>query len=658
MNTLLVIVLVYTTLSSVKTDICNPLATLIETNTFYLSQTHNKTLYLDLSNYEQAFSELSEKVKLFNANLQLFDEKSELIEPENITKFSNDFNIFPIEEDTKGYASFEACSKRNGSIITLTNENRKAIVDALAHFRMDKTPFRALPFYSLYSLHDFSHLDNFKYEHINPLWTISPPFITNQNVIEYPKARKPRPADYSTPKPNDPIPANVDTTIHDYSSKILCLKENNPWDLPENVDKWLELVPKIKTAIKTVNRVKNSFANSGNSLKTLPQTIKPIAMKLFKLILPDPLNSILSFIDKFSSKQNWEKSNLGSKDSFSKFIKDTTKIARLFNLSPQSFTKISDRKPSFKPLQLNLPDWIHLLELDEERYGINGPITIKPLSSLRDAQPSSRDAFEFEVSLRLYIFDRHSDKVTLYSVRPNNFQGYFTTAKTVIQNFHYITATPDELHPSECTTSPSELHPICNKLPLHSTPHFTFKKLATCGKILFNPNSETTDFWTSCPYQSVLTEPYIYRADCDNSGHSTTIINSDRPLTIDFFCDSELKLTRNFSAFPSTVKTDCEARINNSGTSHVALPQSVNDFFNDPVISDIYSPTTPTPIVNDTNLTLILSISIPVTFTLLLSISITIFCTCRRKPTLNRTLSQNQIRELQSFNQYPMLTQQ
>ena len=79
MNTLLVIVLVYTTLSSVKTDICNPLATLIETNTFYLSQTHNKTLYLDLSNYEQAFSELSEKVKLFNANLQLFDEKSELI---------------------------------------------------------------------------------------------------------------------------------------------------------------------------------------------------------------------------------------------------------------------------------------------------------------------------------------------------------------------------------------------------------------------------------------------------------------------------------------------------------------------------------------------------------------------------------------------------
>ena len=120
----LTLILVYVLLPRVTSDHCNPLSSLITTDTFYLTQPYKANIPLDLSNYEEAFAQLSEKVKLFNANIELYDEKSELSEVENVTPFNDDYNVFKIDTETKGYASFEACHKRNGSIVSMTNENR------------------------------------------------------------------------------------------------------------------------------------------------------------------------------------------------------------------------------------------------------------------------------------------------------------------------------------------------------------------------------------------------------------------------------------------------------------------------------------------------------------------------------------------------------
>jgi hypothetical protein len=648
---LTICIFILTSLPYVNPDICRPLATMIETQTFYLTQPYSKNISLDLSNFEEAFADLTEKAKLFNSNLNLFDEETELTDPENLTEFDENYNVFKIDKLIKGYASFEACSKRNGSIITLTNENRPLIVNALNKLNIDKTPFRALPFYSLFSLHDFSHLDNPDNDHILPLWTVSPPFISKRNTIEYPFGRKVTPPNYTTVKPGEQIPSHVDTTIHDYASQVLCLKENNPWDLPENKNKWLEIVPKVKKALNLVIRVKDAFVNSKHSLKLLPQQLKPKTLELFKLILPDPLKAILNFLDKFSRKLNWDKTNLKSKETFLHFTKEANDLARFFDLKSQNYL---DTKTSFQHLRFDNHNWIQLLQLDEEKYGINGPITITPKSSLRDINPSSRDDLQLEVTAHLYVYDRNSNKYTLYLVKPNHYKGYYTTAKTLIQSDHFIAASTEDIKPSHCHSSPSELHPICNKLPFLSTPTNSFSNLAACGKALLNPKP-SDDFW-KCPYKPIPNEPFIYRANCDNNKHSTTIINSDKPILIDFFCDSEYEMTTNFTAFPSSIQTDCEARINNSADSHVLLPQSSKDFLYDPIISAISTPKPPPQSYIDSKLILILSITIPTITTLLLAISITIYCICKRKRTqLKRTLSQIQIRELQTFNQYPIL---
>ena len=79
--TICIFVLILTSLPHVSSDICRPLATMIETQTFYLTQPYSKNISLDLSNFEEAFADLTEKAKLFNSNLNLFDEETELTDP-------------------------------------------------------------------------------------------------------------------------------------------------------------------------------------------------------------------------------------------------------------------------------------------------------------------------------------------------------------------------------------------------------------------------------------------------------------------------------------------------------------------------------------------------------------------------------------------------
>ena len=92
----------------------------------------------------------------------------------------------------------------------MKNKNRRAIIEKLKELDMEKTDFKALPFYSLLSFHDSWY-------------------------------------------------------------------------------KWFELASKAKKAAQLITMVKNSFVHSKHSFKTLSSQIKPRALQLFEMILPEPL---------------------------------------------------------------------------------------------------------------------------------------------------------------------------------------------------------------------------------------------------------------------------------------------------------------------------------------------------------------------------------
>ena len=77
-----------------------------------------------------------------------------LTKVKNVKHFNDNYNVFKIDFETKEYASFKGCHKRNGAVVSMKNKNRRAIIEKLKELDMEKTDFKALPFYSLLSFHD------------------------------------------------------------------------------------------------------------------------------------------------------------------------------------------------------------------------------------------------------------------------------------------------------------------------------------------------------------------------------------------------------------------------------------------------------------------------------------------------------------------------
>jgi hypothetical protein len=636
---ILVFLSILTTVSFVQADLCNFHATLIETNTFYLTQPFTKNISLDLSNYKQAFKDLDAKLNQFNSNLEFFDDPLEIknSEPFELKPYSSDYNAFMVNETVYGFRSFNACSHYNGSLVYLTKQNKNTIASLLKQFGMTKTPFKALPFHSLFSFPNIEVIDEApSLDHIYSIWNKSPPFLTAKGEIEYPNRLK-----HTTPPSiSTTISAEYDdleTSPEMFSSRVLCLKENNPWDLPENTNKWLELVPTIKSSIALLRGIKNSFDQSDGFLKNLPQNIKKETLNLFKLVLPKPLTNILEFLEQFTSKRNWDKSKFSSFKDFAHFTTESDRLAKFFNIDPKSVTNLTPNSNSFKPLNISHIQWANLLQLDNKQYGISEPILITPISALRDTLTN----YVFEAKVHLKIFDRDLDKYTIYSARPNIANDQITSVKYVVNSTSCKIASYEAIQPTDCHTTDYEKIKICNQFPLNPSIISSFSELAACGEALFSKTYSPK--FKRCPTQSI-SKPYIYRAQCAENEQSTIFINSITPLQLQFTCDNQLELTRNFSHFPARVTTNCGVSVVQEGTTELILPQSHSDFVQNPIIdySTIHEQENfQSSISISFEIRLIIYISVVCIIVIVISIIITLICYLAKRPTLESSSSQN-----------------
>ena len=557
-------------------DLCNYHATLFETNHFYLTQPYSKEIYIDLANYQAIFEQLPGKLDQFSRNLDLYSTKTAIAthEPLELFPFTENHNAFKTKTAVTGTQAFKACAENNGSLLALTPENKPKVLKLMGELNLQQIPFTALPFQNLLSYPDLEVLDDqpslFTLEKI---WSKSPPFLKADSTFKYPAKRS---ADQST------TASPASTEAPDPTQFALCIKPNNPWDLKHSRKNWLKMVPQLKTTIRMLSTLKNTYNEASEALKTLPDNSVRGAIKIIKLIIPEPLKNVYDFIDNFTSKKQWEFTKPASMEKFVNFAKNAIRVARLFKLDSASFTNLKKKhRKQFRLLDFNDLKWKDIFDLDEEHYGISGPVSVTPFQSVTH-HDDGQDNTVFKAKVSFRIFHRDIDKQTIFHVKPNIIDGKTVRVRTVLQTANYSVASSEELAPMNCHTQQAELFKICHKAPYSLSETSSFSALKKCGKALLSKLYDSDH--TFCPSSYPSSDPIIHRAECGPDNTPSIVISSTKPLQLAFICDSEFESTRNYSTFPEIVQTDCEVRQLTMGADGVIIPQISNDFEQDPVL--------------------------------------------------------------------------
>jgi len=147
--------------SPVRADYCNPHATLIETESFYLTQPFSKNISIDLSNYVEAFPKLGTLIPKFREIFKNYT-TNELIdaeEPMKLIPFTDELNIFVVTGENQGNLAFKQCASNGGHLIKVNSQNRAQVASIMKENKIEQTPFHSLPYYSLLSIPDFEALE-------------------------------------------------------------------------------------------------------------------------------------------------------------------------------------------------------------------------------------------------------------------------------------------------------------------------------------------------------------------------------------------------------------------------------------------------------------------------------------------------------------------
>lgn len=628
MKNLTTVLLLLTLCKSVATDECNLLATISKIETFYLTQRYTKEVTIDLKEYIEAFPQLDRLTESFSQNLATYetDTSIETTEPLTLIPFTEDLNAYKVATEHVGKDAFKACMENKGSLIELTSENRAMVAQILKNQSMAKTPIHVMPFYSILSTHDKEVLDTpDDIDMVKGMWSRSPPMLDSDNRFVYPVTKKVGEAN-----------AETLTSHTDYKSQILCVKARNPWDLKTDRSSWYKLVPKLKAALGMLVKLKHSYDLSTKALKNIPKSsTKP--KHLLRLALPEPFQEVLGFMDKLKDKKAWEKLKSDSRKKFYRFVQMASKLANTFNLSPNSLTKLeAHENPKFIPPSVIEINWRDHLELDAETYGISGPMTIKPQFAHSKEGDGTPTLYKALIDTR--IFNRETDKITLYRVKSNVIKGETFDIKMIVETPKLKLAVTQEIEPSHCESPHTEVHRVCGKLPYQALSRSTTVELSKCANALFS-RGFTTDFY-SCPRTPVDYGLLIYRAECGLELEPTVIVNSDRPVLLDFYCDGEKTTSKNFTSFPSLIPTNCEIRVPDGS---VVLPQFNHELVEENNVGKISILEMPQPEPATIIQILIISISSSLAAMVLTAVIFLIIWKCKRSAQRQPSIENMQI---------------
>jgi len=539
---------------------CNPYATITEIDSFYLTQPFTKNFTMNFKEYLDVFPKLSELASQFNVQLLKYENASfiESAEPVALIPFTPERNAFIVTSEHVSKDSFKKCAENGGTVVKLTPDNRESIVKILKDNNLSKTPVHVMPFYSFMTAdhnHEIIHTpDDFK--QLQASWVRTPPYLTKNNEIET--------GHLYTDKNETEV-----TGVEEFSSPIVCTKPNNPWDLPEYRKKWLQTIPRIRNAIKAIDGLKPKYDAAMNTLKKIP-TITEQAAKLFSLTIPEPVKSIMDFLNKFSKQKHWEKV-----DNVKPFIEFADKALKLTKQLKHGKVLNTGEMNGFTPISIDEHNWRESLELDDSVYGIMGPVNVKLLSAIEGQQ-------NFLIAITARIYHKIKDKVVIYSVRPNNIYQRSANIKTIVESGSLRVALPHEVKILQCATKPDEHLKVCHKLSIQPTPGLDLSDLEKCADALMSHN--ITKKFDKCPLIKADSVPSLYRADCEPDHTPTAIINSDSPVTLKFVCNDKQVSYANITDFPTMIPTPCEVRLVKNGDSILTLPQWNDELLQKPEV--------------------------------------------------------------------------
>ena len=566
-------------------DFCGHHSTLVEIDKFYLTQSYNKDVMLDFSNYFDSFAKLSKSLPMFKNVFDKYDDDLSVkaSEPVELHPFNENFNILADSNNTIGLNAYNQCNQHGAQLIAFSKDEIPKITSLMKKLDFASVPFKAIAYQkSLFSLKNgyLEFLENAAdgFEATQLIHTRSPPFLTKNGQVHYPIKYKSN--------------NTTETTSSDFVSKILCMKPNNLWDLPENQNNWFQTVPRIKDSINGLEKLLLTYGKVRKVFKSLPKQTTDSFKQHMKLICPKPLVSILKFLDKFSERSGWENSDLTAKPDFSEFLSNTLSLIKHFNFDPKNFLNVHKEKAAFKPLSFDEINWHSILEIDHLQYGINGPITIKPIEeeevSTKDLTSSTTQASAFikaktaffKANIKAKIFNREKDLITIYKVYPNIVNGLIPKVKFIIKSKTTSISSEEEPTRSDCQKQNDENFEVCDKLLIPpSTGEEEIKQ--KCISALFKVDYDN-DF-NNCPTSSPPSHPFAYRAYCKDDSTSSIIINSETPLNLKLTCDSEGETIKEISQFPVKIETDCAVQsIDESNQVRTLVPQLNNDYYQDP----------------------------------------------------------------------------
>jgi hypothetical protein len=578
----------------IKANECNFHATLTLKDTFYLSQQYSKNIMLDVSPLTDAFYQLETSLKKFSQNLKIYSDEEELkkLEPVPLIPFTDDQNAFIVDGFIHGKNALKECyEKSKGTLVSLNAGNREQVAAILKNNSLESTPFLSLPFYSLLA---FPNLETFEtptnFGSVIEAWIKSPPFLTKENKIIYPTSKVTKQG------------ASVESTPEDFQSHLLCVKRNNIWDLPEKRNVWMSIVPKLKSAVKMLQKLEEPFDTTINAIAGLQRAVKKVTKSL-KITVPESFQKVLDFLKTMQNKESWEFSTLAFKDKVYTFIKAALKLTRSFDLDPISFIKMKHTNTKFALPSINNINWRDYLGLDMDTYGVTGPVMVTPdLMMVEDEHTSGSKLLNVHIMARVY--NRVRDKIDMYSVTPNVFGNKMTTVKTLVVSKHTKLVTTHTIGHMDCITLETELHKVCHQLPISIADGSAVPELAKCVDALLSKRYSTK--FESCPKTNFDNLPYMYRTECGPEKVPTVVINTDQPVQISYFCDGTVTGTDEIDSQLAFIPTDCEVKITEKSGQSLLLPQSIPDMIKDPQVGPIGFPDMPLiPWLTDTELILI-----------------------------------------------------
>ena len=614
----------------INADKCGHYATLVEKQRFILTQPYNGNLSVNFEDFFRTFENISTVLPEFRAKLEQYSSVEKIMEtePQPLIPFEDKTNLFFIKDNVTTFSASEECNKNKGQLVSVNQQNRAQIAAILKSLNATSTPFLGFAYQdSVYSPLQMDFLDKpASSDAISAVHTKGTPVLFSNNRINYPVKMK---VLTTTTAPSGrrkrqttSAPATIETTKEDFTSPVLCAKPNNPWDLLPNRASWLKTYNTLTSKIRQLEKLLFDADTIKRVLGSFPKAVNDVASHALRLQTPAFLKDIATTLRKFTTSSAWDSSTMATMNEFTKLIFDIKGAIRFFkNRSGNIFQLTSTNKKFIHPF----PDettWLSHINLnDESSYGMRGPVSIQ-LKEM-ETREKGTSSLDFKAMVSFDIYHHHNDEAVIYAVKPNIINGAITDVTHVVTTASKTYATTSEPFPSNCGTITirEELEPlqICKQVQTPSMSRDLHQhQLALCGQAL--QSAAATPIFSNCPTITAPATPYAYRAFCQPF-EQTAIVNSIKPLSLVFICDTQTELPREYSSFPVQIKTACEIQESSTSGQQVLLPQLNADYYQDPTINEIStSPPEKETILKKDNIIIILISLATITLTVVIII--------------------------------------